>query len=117
MTKSRERLHGNLKTTLILALFLLLNVLYLSGVGHWMSVNQTGESGRALLKIGFAVDLRFSPGHQAKWNVSYIMATREPASWWLNLLVPKTTCIILGSKQQAGDCFVMLYLRERCRSK
>lgn len=57
MTKSRQRLHGNLKTTLILALFLLLNVLYLMNCGpldvsksklegKWQGSIDTKDTGR-----------------------------------------------------------------------
>jgi hypothetical protein len=66
MTKSRQRLHGNLKTTLILALFLLLNVLYLMNCGpldvnksklegKWSGAIVTEDTGR------IAVDLTVKP--------------------------------------------------------
>ncbi len=64
MTKSRQRLHGNLKTTLILALFLLLNVLYLMNCGpldvsksklegKWQGSIDTKDTGR--IAVGLTV--------------------------------------------------------------
>jgi len=66
MTKSRQRFHGNLKATLILALFLLLNVLYLMNCGpldvnksklegKWWGVIVTKDNGR------ITVDLTVKP--------------------------------------------------------
>jgi hypothetical protein len=80
MTKSRERLHGNLNTTLILALFLLLNVLYLTNCGP-LDVNKPkleGKwSGATIDRI--AVDLTVKPG-EASGRMECILHYGPPRS-------------------------------------